>query len=88
VFQPLASLFRDKKRASWQEGDIKYFIQDYLRRTTRSDQLYCQAVNNGRATVQVSSPMLQQEVRLLEYDLRQVLKSEANYRLKELQVIS
>ena len=87
MFQPLGNLFK-KEQVSWQESDIKYFVQDFLRSMVHSDGLYCQDVVKGSVTVRVSSPTLVQEVRLLEHDLRVALEKEATYTLKKLRIVT
>ena len=87
MFQPLGNLF-EKERISWQESDVKYFVQNFLRSMVHSDGLYCHDVVKGTITVRVSSPTLVQEVRLLEHDLRLALEKEATYALKKLKVVT
>lgn len=88
MWQSLSSLFSDKEKLTWQEVDIKYFIQDYLRQMIKSDQVFCHSVQGGQAVVYSVSPVLQQEIRLLEYDLRRVVKTHTGYTLAKLRVLS
>ncbi len=88
MFQPLSSLFSNREKLTWQEVDVRYFIQDYLRRTIKSDQVLCQSVQAGRAVVWAASPVLQQEIRLLEYDVRRIVKAHTGYTLSTIKVLS
>lgn len=87
MFQPLGNLFK-KDKVTWQESDVKYFVQDFLRSMVRSDGLYCHDVTKGMITVRVNSPTLVQEVRLLEHDLRIALEKEATYTLRKLKIVT
>lgn len=86
MFEPASKLFTSKANATWHDADVKHFVQEYLRRATRSEQIYCQNTGIGRIVVRVGSPVLYQEVRLLEYDLQRALEREAHYSLKKLKI--
>lgn len=86
MFQILGDLFRGSD-ASWREEDIKYFIQDYLRGMAKSEGVYCQHVKDGVATVRVDTPTMQQEIHLLEYDLKQAVAEKTQYTLKSLKIL-
>lgn len=75
-----------RRRHVLNDLDVRHFIERYLRKKIKVVAVYCESYKDGYAVVRVSSPVLQQEVRLLEYELKQALKSEISYHLKELRV--
>jgi len=68
------------------EVDVKHFVTRYLQAELGSTQVVCEEINNHKAVVRVPSAILAQEVYLLEYDLAQLLKEQANFKLKKLKV--
>ncbi len=87
VFHPLHSLFTQKRNLTWQESDLRHFVEQWLRDKVRSQALYCERLQNGEAKIRVNSPLLQQEVLLSEFALKTYIEQETGYRLKRLQVI-
>lgn len=87
AFKPIGALFRKNNQPLWDEVDVKYFIERYLRSELSTDALYCEGVRGNRAQIRVSSPLLQQEVCLMEYDVKQALKEKLHYTLKEIKTI-
>lgn len=87
MLEPLGKLFADKKTRAWQPSDARIVIENWLREALASDQIYCVAVSNSRATVRVGSPALYQEVRLREYDLIAALAQELGYTVSSLTLI-
>lgn len=87
MFHPLSSLFR-KTKLGWEEADIKFFIQRYFQEKIKTEALYCEKVHNGVAVVRVASPVAQQEVTLLEFDLMRDLRAQTQYKLRQLIVYS
>lgn len=85
MFHPLQSLFRHTK-IGWEEVDIKYYMERYLHTKVKSDQLYCEKVHGGVAVVRVGSATLQQEIMLLEFDIRREVLAATNYRIRQLVV--
>ncbi len=83
MFHPLASLFR-RSSYRWEEGDVKYYVQDYLQRKLKSEALLCEKVHRGIVVIRVNSPAAQQEVTLLEFDLARDLKKDTTYLLHQL----
>jgi hypothetical protein len=86
MFKPLGTLFKKETDRVWQERDIRYFIQEYLRRELKTDALHCEQALRGIITIRVSSPADAQEVYLLQYDLTEELEKEVKWKLKKLKV--
>ncbi len=80
MFQPLHNFFH-KELLPWDESDLKYAVQSWLREQTGSDQILCQSVQKGQIAIRVISPALRQEVGVLEYDLRKMLQDKYQYEL-------
>lgn len=87
AFKPIGALFRKNGQPLWDEVDVKYFIERYLRSKLSTDALYCEEVRGGRARIRVNLPILQQEVCLMEYDVKRALKKKLHYTLKEIKTI-
>jgi len=87
MLRPVSDLFRRTEQVSLDELDIKHFIERYLRERLGSLAIYCERVREGQAVVRVPSPLLQQEVYLMEYDLALVLQREAHYTLRSITAI-
>ncbi len=85
AFAPLGDLF-EKEDALWQDADVKFWIQEYLRRETGSDAVYCQSVNSDVAVVRVGSPALYQSVYVLEPDVKRELEQVAQLTLKQVKI--
>lgn len=77
-----------KRRAALGAADVKYFVERYLRQKVKSEKVICEKIKGGRVEVRTASPTLQQEVYLLEYDLKLALNKELNFKLKELKVFT
>ena len=87
MFQPLSSLFTKSPTAHiWDESDLKHLAQSYLREELKTHHIYCAGTSGGVLSIRVKSPTLKQAVHLLEYDLQQLLESQAKYKLKKLDV--
>lgn len=85
MLELLSTLFtRDRSSGTWSEEDLRYLVQNFLRAKTRSDQIYCYQVQGGAVSLRVGSPTLQQEVRLLEYDLKKEIEDQAGYSVTSL----
>lgn len=88
AFKPVGALLKkDGERPLLDEVDVKHFIERYLKKELAANTLYCESVEGGRAQVRVGSPILQQEVCLLEHDIKQALAQELDYSLKSVKVI-
>lgn len=85
MFRSIGTLFGGKKLAL-DEGDVKCFVERFLREELNTHNLYCERVEAGRVWVRVGEVFLQQEVYLLKVGLKEKLSSEANYKLKRLNV--
>jgi len=87
MFEPLSTLFSGRSKEIG-ATDLKYLVQNYLRDQLKSNDLYCHSVHDGVAVIRTVSPTLQQEIRLLEHDLKRELLKEADYTLKSIRVVS
>lgn len=85
MFQSLSSLFSQAPR-ELSEADIRHFIETWLQEQTGGEGIVCQRANGQVAEVRVSSPALQQEVLLLEYDLKRETKRETQFDIHRLRV--
>ncbi|MEX1997385.1 MAG: hypothetical protein WEA04_01780 [Candidatus Andersenbacteria bacterium] len=83
MFHPLRALFRHTK-VGWEETDIKYYIERYFQNRFKAGVLYCEKVHEGVAVIRVNSPLIQQEVVLLEFELARELRKQTNYILRQL----
>ena len=87
MFQSLGKLFQQPSDVKiWDESDLKYLAQTYIRDELRSQHIYCAGTQAGILSIRVNSPTLQQAVHLLEYDLRQHMVNHAKYVFKKLDV--
>ncbi|MFH1354241.1 MAG: hypothetical protein ABIH36_03040 [bacterium] len=86
AWQTVGALLENKKTPLLDEGDVRHFVECYLRERLVTDALYCREVKEGRAWVRAGSPTLQQEACLLEYDVGQALAQELDYTLRSLKV--
>lgn len=86
MLHPLSSLFKRPEKVGWQECDVRYAIQDYLRQKLNTDALYCDEVKAGRVSVRVSGAVYQQEIRLIEEDLKKEIKTKTDYVINLLRV--
>lgn len=82
--ESLGNLLRRKRTWEWDEVDVRHFVQNWLRQETHTQELYCERVREGKVYVRAVSPAVRQAVRLLEYDLRLVLREQADFTLEEL----
>jgi hypothetical protein len=80
MFHPLQQLFK-KTASHWDEADISFFIERYLRQELKTEALYCERVHGGVASVRCGSPALQQAALLSEFELQQLLRTETGYEL-------
>ncbi len=85
MFKPLQSLFASTPHTASVQ-DVKYFIQEWLKKELKSDRVLCEAVEGEVAHIRVSSPTLKQEVLLLRSDLEEVLLHELAYRVRSWRV--
>lgn len=87
MFQPLSSLFSRKKPVRYEEVDVRHFVQRFLRDLVRTEALYCEQAHTGLVVVRVASPSVQQEVLLLESDVRQALADSLGFSMHTFRVI-
>lgn len=86
MFHPLGSLFTQPHNLQWNDVDVRYYIQDFLRQHVRSESVYCDVFHEGVAEVRVGSSALQQVAQLCEYDLAQSLQVATGRTLIKLKV--
>jgi len=86
MLQPVSKLFQRPGSIKLDETDIRHYIERHLRELLKTPNIYCEKLKGGRAVLKVPTALLRQEVYLLEYDLAQLLKKEAEYKLKGLKV--
>jgi hypothetical protein len=84
MLHPLAELLSDKRSLRWDEVDVRYYIEEWLRQRLYSDFVYCDTVSDGAVAIRVQGALQHQEALLFEYDLKQALKKECGYSLKGL----
>lgn len=80
-FLSLGSLFAKETPPAWDEQDVRFFVQNFLRDRMRTEQLYCERVVDDTAFVRVASPAARQEVLLWQFDLVEALEKRAGIRL-------
>lgn len=85
TFHPLNQLF-EKKSFSWDESDIKYFIQRFLSAKLSGANVVCEGVLDGRVTIRVNSPALKQEVLMAEHNLCSEVEKQTGYKISHLTV--
>lgn len=85
MFTPLQSLFASTPHKASVE-DVKYFIQEWLKRELKSERVLCEAVEGDRAHIRVGSPTLKQEMLLLQPDLEEALTHELAYQVRHWRV--
>lgn len=90
MFESLSNFLDGKEKTkealSWQNEDVKHFVQSFLRGRITNCEPYCDVIRQGVITVRVGSALFHQEVLLLQHDLSQQLWEEGKYKLKTLQV--
>ena len=84
-FHPLGDLF-ERTPTKWQAEDVRHYIQQYLRRELKTEQLYCDELTTGVARVRVATPATAHAAHLLEYDLARDLRDDTKQELKQLKV--
>ena len=75
-----------KKRTLAGEIEGRYLIERLLRDWLRSNDIWCERLQDGCAKVRVGSGLLQQEVIIKEYDVRVSLRGELGVELVKLEV--
>ena len=86
MFNSISSLFESRKTEKSSVSDVKFFIENYLREQIGSDGVYCQTVDGGRVTIRVINPAIQQEIVMLDYDVRRVVSKEMDYNISSIVV--
>lgn len=84
-WEPIKFLI-NQPRGAWDSEAAKYFIQEYLRRELKDENIYCQKVSGGVAYIRVPWPIQKLEALLLEYDIAQKTQKEGDFELKKLKV--
>ncbi|MEX1112257.1 MAG: hypothetical protein WEC84_02235 [Candidatus Andersenbacteria bacterium] len=84
--QSLSTIFSDKKSLTWQDDDIRFFVEKYITDRVRQVGVYCQVVNDSTLTVRVSTPLAYQEVCLGIHDLKGVIQQESGREVSTIRV--
>lgn len=87
MLQPLSRIIDEKKTATWDESDARHFIQEWLRKQTQSERVFCVSFASGIATIQAVSPAVRQMAQLLEFDLQEALVTAGGPELKSVKVV-
>ncbi len=80
MLKSIASLL-DNKKTKVEEQDVGYFVGDYLKKRLKNGGVYCEKVGSGKAWVVVPGATLQQEILMIENELKAAVKNELNYKL-------
>lgn len=86
MLQPLSKLLHDKKGVQWEEGDVRYFAQKWLRAEMHTPQIYCEDFKRGVMHVRTPSPAVRQAIILSEYNLKSALTQAGGPALRQLKV--
>jgi hypothetical protein len=86
MLHPLGSLFKNPRNLEWEENDVRYFVQDFLRSHMKTEAVYCDRVKEGTVFIRTGSAALQQAVRLIEHDLKQTVQDKTGYLLTRVKV--
>lgn len=86
MFEPLRSLFTHRQGVAWDELDVRYYTQEYVRRLLKTEAIFCEKVHKGIIVIRVGSAATEQAVRLLEFDLARELQHQATYTVRQLLV--
>jgi hypothetical protein len=85
MFKSLKDLFAHQPRkAVWEEEDIRILTQDFLKEKLLTQAVYCDEARLGVLKIRVGSSANQQEVTLLEYELKEYLAEKSGYEVKRL----
>jgi hypothetical protein len=85
AFERIQSFFT-KINHQYTENDLRHLVQEFLQQRRKTHSVYCDIVRNGQITIRVGSAAHRQAVQLLEYDIRELLKSKAEYDANQLKV--
>jgi hypothetical protein len=85
MWQPLGQLFK-KRDAGVEEDDIRYFVERVITQMTGSQEVRCVQARGGIVIIKTADAFIQQEVRLLEYDLRAILLKDFSFKMKVLKI--
>lgn len=87
MWHELDHLFRARTSAGpWSEADVRHWVNQFLAREVKSNEVYCESASAGQLVVRVGTALFKQEVLLLEYDLKRALKEQGQWHLTELLV--
>ncbi|MEX0649576.1 MAG: hypothetical protein WD200_01080 [Candidatus Andersenbacteria bacterium] len=74
TLEVLSTIFSDKKSLTWQDEDIRFFVERHIAEHMKQIGAYCQVVNESTITVRVPTPVAYQEVSLGIYDIQEAIK--------------
>lgn len=86
MFQGLEKLISEKGSVSLDDGDLRHFIQAWLRRTLKVQPVFCERYHAGVVTMRSPSPAVRAAIRLAEFDLKQALQQECGVKLVRLSI--
>jgi hypothetical protein len=86
ALRPISELFKRTDAVALDETDIRHFVERYLRERLTTAALFCEGATKGRVIVRAPGALVRQEIFLLEWDLAQVLREQAQFSLRELVV--
>lgn len=70
------------------DSDLRHFVEQWLRRTLRVEQVYCERYHAGVVTVRAPSPAVRAALKLAEVDLKRALQQECGVKLRQLTIRS
>lgn len=85
MFHPLRSLFQ-RGVFTWEEADIRQYVQRYLQEHLRSEEVYCERARHGGVAVRVASAAMRQAALLLEFELARDLQRDTEFILERFEV--
>lgn len=90
MFESVAGLFTERKRdgeVGMGEGEIRYWVERWLREKCGSEAVYCEYVRGEAVGVRVGTGWLRQEVTLWQEDLLALLQSDLGFSCKRVQFV-
>lgn len=87
MFRRVGSLVPSAGRRVGDE-DMRHWVQGWLRRELRVEQVYCERFADGVLTVRSPSPAVRAAVKLAEFDLGRALVQECDVKLVRLSIRS
>lgn len=82
-WHPLGDLL-PRSVLTWTEVEVGWFVQQWLRERLKTELLYCDSLQGGKAEVRVSSAALKQETLLCQPDVVRAVAEQTTYSLQGL----